>query len=252
MIVFNCLSCKQPLSVPDVQVGTQVRCPKCGAATTVPGVERAMAAQMETKRCPFCGEEIAAVAVKCRYCNEFLDGGAHGGRLAFWVGDQLVVPPNGAISSSRCVLCGGTHDVGFKQKDFNWVPPWCYLFLLVGLLPGAIICTIMQKKSSVALPICPTCRSAWTTATAVAWLFGIFGIVGCPWAGVYIGMQIDSRDGGPFGGIAGFFAWLVGIVLLQVLWGARTQVSCKRIDDQGTWLKLPNPAAVQSSASMPR
>ena len=28
----------------------------------------------QTKPCPFCGEEIAMTAIKCRHCNEFLDG----------------------------------------------------------------------------------------------------------------------------------------------------------------------------------
>lgn len=28
---------------------------------------------METKRCPYCGEEILAVAKKCKFCGEWLN-----------------------------------------------------------------------------------------------------------------------------------------------------------------------------------
>jgi hypothetical protein len=55
--------------------------------------------ERETKPCPLCGEEILAVAKRCRYCGSYLDGRGTGfGRDASMV-DRMLLPVGRPISS---------------------------------------------------------------------------------------------------------------------------------------------------------
>lgn len=78
----NCTAC---VKFPDGRDNTKGKCPSCSKIFTLIAVGENLPSIMqpqpqvshpvvETKSCIFCGEQIAKSAIKCKHCNEFLDG----------------------------------------------------------------------------------------------------------------------------------------------------------------------------------
>jgi len=76
----QCPSCSKVIKAPDEKAGTVVACPNCGGRMQLPAAAApaAPAAEAgdgrETRRCPYCGETVLAVARKCKHCHSILLG----------------------------------------------------------------------------------------------------------------------------------------------------------------------------------
>ena len=98
---ITCPTCSQQLEVPEEFLGQVVECPACDQSIQLPITQPTPAAQApskkkiifrnpskraarssgttssqhaKTKACPFCGDRILAVAVKCKHCGSHLKG----------------------------------------------------------------------------------------------------------------------------------------------------------------------------------
>lgn len=82
IIHFKCFQCQHELEAPEAMVGKTILCHHCQSSVEVKEGQIETAKQEEqmplkikgeTKSCPYCGEEILAIAKKCKHCREFLD-----------------------------------------------------------------------------------------------------------------------------------------------------------------------------------
>ncbi|MEI8195627.1 MAG: hypothetical protein WCI73_06940 [Phycisphaerae bacterium] len=98
-------------------------------------------------------DPVATASVTLNYHTSpaYVPAGAWAqGNLVF-VRDRTTFPP-------RCVGCNGEENLKMKVRTLSWTPPYYYLVLLLGLLPGALILLLSQEKATVTFATCRHCR----------------------------------------------------------------------------------------------
>ncbi|MFM8289614.1 MAG: hypothetical protein ACKOGA_23235, partial [Planctomycetaceae bacterium] len=192
------------------------------------------AASDETKLCPMCGREIKAVARKCRFCGEMLDG-TSADAAGIWREGRLLVMRKDAELPYRCIKTNTPADVWLK-RDLSWAPWWVLALLLMSLPIGLIAYLLAGKRAKIRIGLCEQRRAARVRAIWLAWLLALLGI------GLFIvgGVSADAQPNTPLvylipaGILSLLIALLMGATLPHV-------VRAQKISKEHIWLKGVHP-----------
>jgi len=173
------------------------------------------------------------------------------GAPAYQVVGSNLVAMSGAPLPDVCLKCGARTDLVRKRKKFQWVPQWTYVLLVLSLLLGAIAMAILQKRGTLDLPLCASCKSRWTQATVAIVLTVLAILLVLPLVGVVA--AVLPADSGPLVAVMLMVAWLVAVVVVSRVYVRARTVWAKRIENNNITVAGVHPEALAAlAAEVPR
>lgn len=184
----------------------------------------------DSKQCPFCGESIKAVALKCRYCGELIGDEKNPG---VWRDGKLLVMSRKATLPFRCIKSNEPAANWLKRK-FQWHRGGIGMQLLVGAL---VYSMLAQKiKLQIALSERWSRRRRWSIGLAWA---SVFAGVAMFVVGIIMAEQHRRAETNwAIMGICGLFLALIGPIVGAIM---AQLVALSKADDTHIWLKGVHP-----------
>ena len=191
-----------------------------------------------TKLCPLCGEEIKAIARKCRYCGEYFDedgGVGHSPKSGIWRdGNQLVMTRDAELPYV-CIKTNRPADV-WLPRTVSWYPKWTLVLLPLGLLVFVIVAGLLRKQAPIRVGLCESRRVARIWTIGLAW-GGIMLGLGLLMVGITSEKQQPASLAAsliPLGCLLFFASAILGATLPRI-------VSAVYINEDFIWLKGVHP-----------